>query len=244
MPLRNAFKGAIIDKLQMDREWRDYAFGALAIVEKNPMITVKFSDGSQCQLPFQDIYCQVYCRDQINLEERIMTGIAWQHILLGEYIYVVYQVRETPKPDADIQGNNEILQDMVHRYRSVFASAEFWGGTQGADGQITFKKAAIKDFWGVEVAQEIGFDVSKVVGPRRGRCQYFPLEVGFCHPDQIQTHFFNSNCVARFPYGHDLVIFLEDLTDWDARIVDIFGSDKTLHSNLQLEITGQLTLPW
>jgi hypothetical protein len=166
MPLRNAHREAIANRLQEDKQWRDYAFGALEIIERNPSITVTFSDGSQRELPFWDIYCQTFPRAEIALEEKIMTGIAWQHIVHGRYIYIVYQVRDKPKLDADIQGNNDILKDMVRRYKPVFTDAEFWGGTQGADGQITFKEIAIKDFWGFDGRPGDRLDLAKISGPK------------------------------------------------------------------------------
>ena len=243
MPLRSAHREAIAEKLQEDKQWRVYAFEALEIVEHNPTITVTFSDGSHQELPFWDIYCQTHRRDQIALEEKIMTGIAWQHILRGKYIYTVYQVRDKPKPDADIQGNNDILQDMVRRYKPAFTSAEFWGGTQGADGQITFKEIAIKNFWGVEGDRKDRLDLSKLSGPKHGRRQHFPLEVGYCRPDQIDTHLMDSKCVARFPYGYDLIIFLEDLTDTPSisNMLPCNLKDILEHYS-RAEPTGQLTL--
>ena len=243
MPLRNAHREAIANRLQEDKQWRDYAFGALEIVERNPSIAVNFNDGSRQELPFWDIYCQTSPRAEISLEEKIMTGIAWQHVLHGKYIYIVYQVRDKPKSDADIQGNNDILQDMVRRYRPVFADAEFWGGTQGADGRITFKEIAIKNCWGIEGRREDQLDLAKLSGPKKGICQQFPLEVGYCRPDQIDTHLMDSRCVARFPYGYDLVIFLEDLTDTPSisNMLPRNLKDMMEHYS-RVEPTGQLTL--
>lgn len=242
MPLRNAHREAIAHRLQEDKQWRDYAFGALEIVERSPSIIVTFSDGSHRELPFWDIYCQTFPRAEITLEDKIMTGIAWQHVVHGKYVYIVYQVRDKPKPDADIQGNNDILRDMVHRYQPVFANAEFWGGTQGSDGQIMFRETAIKDFWGHEGQPGERLDLAKISGPKTGRCKRFPLEVGYCRPDQIDTHFMDSKCVARFPYGYDLIIFLEDLTERNTELVQILRLEKVMRHHPRVDATGQLSL--
>jgi hypothetical protein len=248
MPLRAAYRRSISDSLKHDKQFRDFAYAALELVEQNPYIAVAFEDGTHREVSFWDLYCQVYREDSIALEDKIMTGLAWQKVLQNGYIYRVFQVREEPRPDKDIEGNNSILQDMVYCYGSIFRRAEFWGGTQGADGYIEFKDVAIRHFRGIHRRpgdHRIDFlDVPQSVS---GKSKWFPLEVGYCHPDQIETHFLDARCAARFSYGHDLIFFFEDVTERVDHLALLLGLrvEEDISNQLHIsceESTGQLAL--
>jgi len=51
-----------------------------------------------------------------------------------------------------------------------------------------------------------------MANPIHGRCVHFPLEIGYCMPDQTETHLSTARCIARFPYGSRFIIFMENVS--------------------------------
>lgn len=217
MPLRRNYRDAINRTLKGDSNFRKYVMSALEVLDQKPSLLVKFAD-SELRLPFLDIYCQVALPDQMYFEDIVLAAIAWQHILNGQLIYRFIEVRDIPHTDNEIQKNREILSDMVKHYnmRSMYKieSADFWGGTQDADGYIKFSEPFIKSFKGLPISREKKSDDPEDNTPVDGSCMYFPLEIGDCMPDQIEMHLAKSRCVARFPYGYNLIVFLESRRKW------------------------------
>jgi hypothetical protein len=251
MPMRGFYRQWVEEQLTTDRQWRDYAFEALRIIQAgDPAILVRFEDGTRQRISFWDVYCQTHWRNSRSFIESLMTALAWQSILRNDWIYVVYQVREKPRPDEDVAGNNDILQDMIRRYPKIFRGAEFWGGTQGEDGRISFHRTAIRDFRGYASNDRQGaIEFAHIPRPVEGKETSFPLEVGYCLPDQFETHIMDEGCIARFPYGYDLIIFIEDIRDHVARMerywTEVFGElDLTSEGvkSVEADVLGQLTL--
>lgn len=210
MPSKAQLRYSVRKKL-LDPQWRNYAFGALDVLERgNPYLVVNFNSGEEINVPFLDLYCQNYRSDLIHLEDKIITALAWQDILSGQLIYSFLQVRESPHPDRAIDANKAILKDMVEHYRERFnmLGADFWGGNQGADGYIEFAEPFIRDFAGIAIDPPDD-SASLSVTPVDGQRTWFPLEVGYCMPDQMEFHLATSRCVARFPYNSDIIVFLE-----------------------------------
>jgi hypothetical protein len=216
MPLRYNYRTAINRTLKGDPSFRRYAINALEVLDQKPSLIVKFSD-REFALPFIDIYCQTLNPDYVNFEELVLTAIAWQHILNGQLIYRFIEVCECPHSDREIEKNRGILADMVNHYetRNMYdiELADFWGGSQDADGYIKFSKPFIKPFKSLTLSGEKESEHSD--NPVEGTCKYFPLEIGYCTPDQIETHLAKSKCVARFPYGYNLIVFLESKRKWE-----------------------------
>jgi hypothetical protein len=219
MPLRHNYRTAINRTLKGDPDFRRYAINALEVLDQKPSLIVKFTDG-ELKVPFIDIYCQTPLQNRVTFEDLVLTAIAWQHILCGQLVYRFIEVSECPYSDKEIEKNRGILTDMVKHYntRNMYGieSADFWGGTKDADGYIKFSEPFIKCFKGMTVSMEKQSDNSG--NPNNcdnGTCKDFPLEIGYCTPDQIEMHFSKSKCVARFPYGYNLIVFLESKRKWE-----------------------------
>jgi hypothetical protein len=218
MPSRAGLIRAV-NRALLKRPWRTYALEALEVLEdQDPALAFHFSDGHYVDVSFVDLFCQTSRPDQLAFEEWILVALAWQDILAGHTIYKGIQVREPAGADTNVEHNDAILQDMRYVYQGVLpiVRAHFWGGTQGADGVIEFQTAPISHFQGCAYTpgQELGGAPSR---PLAGTCTVFPLEVGYCLPHQMIFHFSQSHCVARFPYGYDMLVLLEtlDVTQFD-----------------------------
>jgi hypothetical protein len=88
-------------------------------------------------------------------------------------------------------------------------NADFWGGNQGAAGFIEFFASFIGNFSGCATDSTEEVKQFAMASPIHGRCVHFPLEIGYCMPDQIETHLSTARCIARFPYGSCFIIFME-----------------------------------
>jgi len=209
----------ILNKIRHDPEFSDMAFRALDVLEKDPVLILTYPD-ERVEIPFMDIYCQAYRNDAIHFEDKVLTALAWQNILEGSLIYRFIQVRESPYRDKCIKENNDILLNMVKSYqgRDLYniKEAVFWGGNQDADGFIEFSSPFIRDFKG-RILKEKNDSKGKALVKKsvNGKCWHFPLEVGYCMPYQIEAAFHTNQCVARFPYGYDVIIFLEKIVEKD-----------------------------
>ena len=146
----------------------------------------------------------------------ILTAIAWQKILNGETIHRFIEVREPPHSDKDISSNKAALADMIKHYgdRGLYKikDADFWGGNQGADGFIEFFEPFIGIFSGCAADSTEEVKQFAMANPIHARCTHFPLEIGYCIPDQIETHLSTARCIARLPYGSRLIIFMENVS--------------------------------
>ncbi|MGF6238320.1 hypothetical protein P3T42_000045 [Paraburkholderia sp. GAS38] len=91
-------------------------------------------------------------------------------------------------------------------------NADFWGGNQGADGFIEFFEPFIGNFSGCATDSTEEVKQFAMANPIHGRCVHFPLEIGYCMPDQIETHLSTAHCIARFPYGSRFIIFMENVS--------------------------------
>ncbi|WP_028486828.1 hypothetical protein [Thiomicrorhabdus chilensis] len=215
MPNKQILRKSINKKMR-DFKFRTMAVKAVDIFQKNnPIIYINLDDRQQIEMRFMDVYCQAYREHLIAFEDLVLTAMAWQNVLSGNLIYRFLQVRENPYPDKQIDANQDILKDMVKQYqkRNLYdiLDADFWGGNQGEDGFIEFKKPFIESFSAVGYdAEGDRTEASDVVD---GVCSNFPLEVGYCMPDQMEFHLRTRRCVARFPYGYDFVIFIESKRD-------------------------------
>jgi hypothetical protein len=186
---------------------------ALEVLDQEPSLIVKFEDG-ELKIPFIIIYCQAFRKDLVYFEDLVLTAIAWQRILNGELIYRFIEVKEKPHMDNEIEKNREILVDMVEHYRMRnmygIESADFWGGTQDADGYIKFTEPLIKNFKSRPFRpNDKPKEPEEFSNTADGICTYFPLEIGYCMPDQIEMHLLKAKCVARFPYEYNFIVFLE-----------------------------------
>lgn len=220
MPMRDSFHRGVQQLLVKNAEWRRKAFEALDVIQKKePGITISMSNGSEVTIPFYDIYCQTPRTDKLKLEDHLMVALAWQKILAHDWIYSCVQVREAPHSDASTEDNDSILKDMIDYYNVEhpeagfhFKKAEFWGGAGAeADGIVVFEEPFVK-----MSANCLGCDLKGVWAPngmpaRNGKRKEFPLEFGYCMPDQMDYHLANHGCVARFPYDHDFIVFVEDV---------------------------------
>lgn len=199
MPLRDHFRRAINVSLSSSSNRRRYAVEALDFYQTGtPTIYSNVDGGTQIELPFSDVFCQTARPDLLTFEDLVYVAESWQKILSGEMIYRILVVGESPHGDKETTANRAILKDMLSHYqeRDVgILNADFQGGGHDEDGYVSFSKPFItKD-------SENG---------TAGSCKRFPLEVGYCMPDQMSFHLRQSRCVARFPYNHELIIFLED----------------------------------
>ena len=214
MPSRSAFITGISQKLK-DPVYRKIAIKSVDILQSlQPSIHINFEDGSLEKYPFIDIVCQTMRGDNIMFEDLIYTALLWQEVCSRNLIYRVIQVCSEPKADADVEGNRQILQNMIShpKYQESFdfKGADFHGGQSGADGYIHFNRPPITDYRGYEVDWNgDGPEPPTNIAPVDGKCTEFPLEVGYCLPDQILANFIQAGCVARFPYGSDIIFLLE-----------------------------------
>jgi hypothetical protein len=217
--MRDSFHHGVNALLLKNPKWRKMAFAALDVIQKKePEIVISMTSGSELVIPFYDIYCQTVRKDKLKMEDHLMVAVAWQRILSHDWIYSCVQVREPPHSDGAKEANDDILKDMINYYNVEhpeagfrFKKAEFWGGAgAGADGVIAFEEPFVKMPDGC-----LGRDLNGVWAPtkkpaRQGVHTEFPLEVGYCMPDQMDYHIAASGRVARFPYEHEFIIFIED----------------------------------
>ena len=213
MPLGKHYWQRVNERLRDDPRFRRRAFEAVEVLDDNPMIFVGVEGHAMAEIPFTDIYCQKHAHFE-RFEERVMTALRWQDILLGNIIYRCVQVREAPHADADVDANRALVQDMVRHYREAgvydMVGADFWGGKNGEDGYVEFARPFIVGFSGAPTDGVGNFGPKYRRGiPVDGRVRRFPLEIGFCKPDQMDWHLQQSAGVARLPYGTDWMVFLE-----------------------------------
>lgn len=210
MPSKESYRAAVRQLLEKP-EWRRMAFEALDVLNRgNPSLVVVFPDSTR-EISFRDIYCQ---GPSVSYEDQVLTAVRWQSVLRGHLIYGFIQVREAPHRDRDLEANRSIVADMVDRYRDgeefQVIAADFWGGNHGEDGFVRFAEPFITNFsgrgWNRGSANRQYPETAPAVSGVRTD---FPLEVGDCLPDQMEAHFAISRCVARLPYGSDVMVFLE-----------------------------------
>lgn len=133
-------------------------------------------------------FCQLWAgRDETTLEENLICAVLWQRLIQNK---LTYKVQESPHcfRDDQIKENKELVQSYITNvHDSKIIRADFWGGTQGEDGQIEFSEPPLKE--------------NKI----------FPLELGYIRPSQFYYHIFYKKCIARIPYDSDYIIYFEDL---------------------------------
>jgi hypothetical protein len=214
MPLNPHFRSIINDAMKADAHYRRYVISALDVLDRKPTLVARF-ENREIAIPFMDIYCQNDNYAAIHFEDLAMAAIAWQHILRGKLIYRFIEVGEAPQADKAKFHNKAILIVAADQYRArnnlyCFKSVDFWGGTQGADGFIRFAEPLIRNFKGRPLAKPGEASPPDILQPPiSGSCTDFPLEVGYCRPDQLEMHLLKTGCVARFPYGYNILVFLE-----------------------------------
>lgn len=212
MPLKSNHRDVINRTLKSDPDYRKYAIDAVSVLDQKPCLVVNLGN-DYFKIPFIDIYCQTFREDLVCFEDIVLTAIAWQHILLGQLIYRVIEVHEPPYGDNEIEKNGVILADMVEHYktRNIYdiVAADFWGGTQDADGFIEFSEPLIRNYRGIPLPIKDTSDTLVHQHSIDGLCTHFPLEIGYCMPDQIEMHLAKTKCVARFPYGYRFIVFFE-----------------------------------
>ncbi len=210
LPSRHEVITSVRRRLAQDPVWRDYSMGALEILEGGPFLRIH-TDEEVHDFPFKIIFCQAFRTDLVMLEELILTAIAWQRVLNRELIWRCIEVRDPPCADKQVAMNTDILKDMMGVYKSEHAitAVEVWDGNFGADGYVEFHRPFISDFRATKIN-------GPAVEPIEGRCRRFPLEIGYCRPDQVLWHLEESKCIARFPYGSRWIVFLEDVTSPNA----------------------------
>lgn len=213
MSVRSAFKSRIRHMLE-DPSLREVVWQAISVYRKDPYLLVSREDGSSYEIPFADVYCQVWRADSVCFEAEVAAALAWQDILAGRLVYRFIEVREPPQPDKEIEANREILKDMVSVYNEAgvydLKGADFWGGTQDEDGYVEFNSPFIDGFEGFSLDELGGVQDRVVVEGLKGSLM-FPLEVGYCESHQMVKHLSLAKCVARFPYKHPYIVFLQYL---------------------------------
>lgn len=206
MPLKAAFHEGIRNYMK-DKTRRDYLFDALEVLEStDPYLPITLSDGEELKIPFMDVYCQSFRDDLVRFEDRASAALAWQDFCNDRLIYKFIQVREEPYPDDRIKENQAILDDMIDHYPELgIVNAEFWGGKNDSDGIIVFRESFIRNFPGRTNAKK---EKPELIN---GIKKKFPLEVGYCMPYQLEYHLLFERSVARFPYGSDFIVFIENI---------------------------------
>lgn len=213
MPGRAAIHEAVSREMK-DPAFRRMAMEAVAVLDGNPSLFGTFPDFEQFEIPFLDIYCQAASDRFVQFEDLVLAALAWQAIQHGELAYCFMQTPDEPHSDADAVGNNAILSRLVDDYTTPplhLLEASFRGGRgPGEDGYLRFAEPPIRAFEGYGTDSR-GVPEEPPSAPVDGSRKLFPLEVGYCLPDQMEMHLSQSRCVARFPYGQRFVILLERL---------------------------------
>lgn len=211
MSFKNAMLNGVVQRLKTDRAYRDVACKAMDCFQGDPKLWGFFDTGEKFSMRFKDVYVQALSEDSISFEETILAAFAWQLILNGELIYRFIHVRSEPFKDEMMAENQDILDDAVRYYHEANAfdirEAKFYGGKEGADGFVEFAAPFVNG-----LGQSTNANGTPV-GPPRGKVgekTFFPLEVGYCRPHQVIGHLAKYGCVARFPYGYDKIVFIED----------------------------------
>jgi hypothetical protein len=213
MPSKEEYYSAINSRLRDDPKWRKDVVLALEKFEKTPpSLIVHFSSNEpDIAIPVEDIFCQTSRPDQLKFEDKIATVALWSSIIAGNIMYRFVQVKSQPRKDKDIEGNQAILTDMIGRYPNLgIKEATFFEARQsGEDGQIVFEKPFINNFQGLVILPNGKPSRKKLLPPADGKATRFPLEVGYCMPDQINWHLGTHGALARFPYKTNIIVFLE-----------------------------------
>lgn len=216
MPLRSHFQNNIRHRLK-NPKFMNFAMGAMNALDRKPKLWLSMENGDEVSIFFEDVFCQTHFRDQ-SFEERVFVAVAWQRVLRGEYVYRVLQVREPPAADRDADANQSILDGALHRYADepdvAMLEAKYYGGGHGADGRIAFARPFISA--GLDASLPPPADTADLAYSQphqhsRATRTSFPLEVGYCRPDQIFFHIATERCVARFPYDCCYIVFVENV---------------------------------
>lgn len=205
MPVPEVYLETALTKLK-ERDFRDQFFQWLELGDGSPKLEINI-EGKSTSVPFFDLYCQPHLNYYLYLEHKVLACLAWHRILNGTLMYRAIQVERSPYPDRQRQKNHSILEKMVHRYSKTdpwILEAGIYQFSDGADGYINLTKPPLESYEGVTIDLEPEL---KVKGS--GKAKEFPLEIGACMPDQFEFHLAQYKCIARFPYGWDLIFFFE-----------------------------------
>lgn len=147
----------------------------------------------------------------------------WTAIQTGKIYHCVIPIGNGPSGDAQVEENNRKLPNGPYsrawlrsgeeREIHVVFSSEFWGGTPGPDGSISwagelpfFKNA------GDQEPTTIWVD---------GNDQFpYPLEAGYCRASQTWWRLGRNRRLVRWPYGYTSLWFLW-VVDHDLWVPDL-----------------------
>ena len=169
-------------------------------------------------IEIKDYFHQIWEAREDTIEDLYICSILWQRILNGNIKYII---QETPCcfSDKEIDKNRELVKSYVDCVATIdIIDADFWGGTQGADGFIKFKEPPIF------------------------RQTHFPLEIGYCSSDQFLYHIGMNNAIARLPYGKEYIIFFEAHPEGDylKPIRNVSAKEIQKHLKIALKEIGKI----
>lgn len=139
----------------------------------------------------------------------------WHHAHGGDVALAKVRIGHCPNKDADIEGNNNILQELA-RNSGGYLAAEFWGGLGDHDGQVEVLKPLLFDTMNTpQDSIEYGGHNS----------DSFSLEVGTQSWSKTLHMLRVNGTLARWPYGSEyiwLFVMRSEVRDkMQARIVQV-----------------------
>ncbi len=141
----------------------------------------------------------------------------WQHLHEGDIAVTRLHVGRAPLKDAEIEGNNEILQEWVRRF-GIRVEAEFWGGLADNDGYIQVLEPIKLDTVNVS-------DMRITVEHGGAESLAYPLEVGTQSWSKTLITLRTQGLLARWPYhSEDIWLFLTRREVRDAMMAKMFDA--------------------
>lgn len=158
-----------------------------------------------------DVFFQKWARyGKVNIAEACAFAQLWSGLCNGAIAHTRLVVGQSPLNDAEIEGNNAILQNALSLINSREDNGEvapdvckwragFWGGSQDADGYIEWDGIPVLEF----------HRNAMPAGSCKSEWNRAALEVGYTHCIKTLNQLRMSRILARWPYDSREITLLE-----------------------------------
>lgn len=143
-----------------------------------------------------------WMNEKYTLEDAYAFMVLHTHLGTGDLVACDLHIGRTPSSDASVGKNLEQLRlglsSLVCGTAGIappIFDVDLWGGTQGADGELSWLPYLVFDrFKGGKVHESIRVEAKSV-----------PLEVGSQSGAKTMIQLMESRFLARWPYGSDTI---------------------------------------
>jgi hypothetical protein len=167
-----------------------------------------------------------------SLAEAYAFAQLWYMLWAGELAVTRLAIGQEPFADADVDGNDEVLQQLS-RTSGVRCSARFWGGLADDDGYVRIEQP----IW----LELVNFSGEKVQDGPDGLD--YPLEVGYQLWSKTLHTLRTRGKLARWPYGSRDVWLLmvpgEVYDYWQERLAEmVLGKAEAARGDISARPSG------